>query len=332
MSRRNKIIITLMTIFILLLVVGYAAGGAVVYGQLSSVQAGCVVGDRTAWEQNTPAAFAVNNAYEIGNPDLSAYAMSAFEEVTLPSRQDQVKISAWYVPAQDADPATAPAVILVHGLNDCKQSPFILLPAGILNQAGFNILMIDLRNHGDSQVVDGRYAAGTVEYLDVLGAWDWLVSEKGIPAEKIGLYGTSLGAATVMIAMGEEPRVAATWEDSGYADIQVAINAELTRNGFPTLLEPASVLMGKIISGRDITSHSPLDAVSKLNGRPVFITHGTTDTRLSVQYAHDLAEAIQAQGVTPDLWIVDGSEHVMAMFDHTDEYAQKLVAFFTAHL
>jgi dipeptidyl aminopeptidase/acylaminoacyl peptidase len=47
--------------------------------------------------------------------------------------------------------------------------------------------------------------------LDVLGAWDWLVNDKHISPQKIDLFGTSLGAATVMIAMGEEPRAAAVW-------------------------------------------------------------------------------------------------------------------------
>lgn len=328
MSRRTRIIAIVSTIIVFLLVAGYVAGGAIVYKQISSVQANCTANQRTLWAENQPSAFGVNNAYEIGNPDLSAYQMSNFQAVDFPSRTDNVNINGWYIPAQGVDEATAPSVILVHGLNDCKRSPFVLLPAGMLNRAGFNVLLIDLRNHGDSQVVDGRYAAGTVEYLDVLGAWDWLMSEKHIPAEKIGLYGTSLGAATVMIAMGEEPRVAATWEDSGYADLQSAILAELARNSYPSFLEPAGVLVGRILSGKDLLAHSPLDTIAKLNGRPFFITHGDQDKRLSVQYAYELAEAAQAQGQTIEPWIVIDSEHIMAMFNHTAEYETRLVDFF----
>ncbi len=332
MTRRKRILTGLVIVIVVLLGAAYAGGGYVVYNQLSNVQPGCSVGDRALWVDNSPEAFSVNGAYGMDKPDLSAYAMTGFQDVNFPSRGDKVNISGWYVPAVGEDAANAPAVILVHGLNDCKHSPFILLPAGMLNHAGFNVLMIDLRNHGDSQVVDGRYAAGTLEYLDVLGAWDWLVDTQHIPAQKIGLYGTSLGAATVMIAMGEEPRVAAVWEDSGYADLQTALLAELARNGFPGFLEPAAVLMGKVVSGRDIMARSPIDAVAKLNGRPVFITHGTADKRLSVQYAYDLADAIRAQGGQVDPWIVEGSEHIMAMFDHTAEYETQLVNFFTTNL
>ena len=63
----------------------------------------------------------------------------------------------------------------------------MLLAAGMLHKAGMAVLLIDLRNHGDSTVVNGRYAAGTREYRDVLGGWDWLVAQ-GHPAARTGVF------------------------------------------------------------------------------------------------------------------------------------------------
>lgn len=90
--------------------------------------------------------------------------------------------------------------------------------------------------------------------------------------------------------------------------------------------------MGKVISSRDLTTKSPLDAISRLNGRPLFITHGSEDKRLSVQYAYDLAAEAQAMGETIEPWIAEGSGHIMAMFDYTNQYEQKLVDFFKTSL
>ncbi|MEO8606358.1 MAG: alpha/beta fold hydrolase [Chloroflexota bacterium] len=327
--RRRLFIFGVVTLVIAVTAV-YLGVGAYVYNVISAVKPGC----QTHIEdmKNSPSAFSAPSDEAHAQADMTGFEMGAYEEVKFPSRDDKLMIDGWYVPAQEVDAADAPAVILVHGLNDCKHSPYMLLPAGMLNRAGFNVLMIDLRDHGDSQVEDGRFAGGTEEYRDALGAWDWLVSEKHIPPEKIGLFGTSLGAATVLIAMGEEPRVAATWEDSSYADIQVAITAELGRYGVPTFFEPGGILMGKILSGDDIAVRSPLAAVSQLNGRPVFITHGDADKRLSVQYAYDLADAINANGGQVEPWIVHGSGHIEAMFYDTADYQQKLVAFFTQSL
>jgi dipeptidyl aminopeptidase/acylaminoacyl peptidase len=321
--RARRILIVLAVIVVLLLGAGYAAGGAVVYNQLSLVKPRCTNYSSPEWLANTPADFTAVGTSEI---DLSPYFMPDYETVSFPSRTDNITVSGWYMPV--AEEADAPTVILVHGLNDCRRSPYILMPAGMLHQADFNTLVIDLRNHGDSQVVDGRYAGGTVEYRDVLGAWDWLVNERGFAPERIGVFGTSLGAATVLIAVGEEPRITAAWEDSSFADINVAVTAELERNGFPTFLTSAAILMGRVISGHDISSKSPLAALENLDGRALFITHGTADERLNVQYASDLVAALQQEGDPVQSWIVEGSDHVRAMFDQTVEYESRLITFF----
>lgn len=317
MKRRGMVIIVV--IIALLLAVGYSAAGIVIYNRLSDVSQNC----DDSLDGNTPSGF------EVEGMQTQPYWMADYEAVTFPSRDASITISGWYVPAEAED---APAIILVHGLRGCKHGPEVLLPAGMLNHSGFNVLLIDMRDHGDSTVEDGRYAGGTEEYRDALGAWDWLVADKGIPEDRIGLFGVSLGAATVMIAMGEEPRVAATWEDSGFADINTAIVAELSRNGYPTFLASSATMMSQLIAGDNITAYSPLAEMAKLDGRPLFITHGDADTRLSVQYASDLAEAIRANGGEVEPWIVAGSGHVGAMFDYTEEYEKRLVAFFRNNL
>ncbi len=312
-------------VIIVLLGVVYGAAGAVVYQTATATTARC---ERSpaVWQTQTPAQFA-HEAYTL---DLDVYQMPAYETITFPSREDQIPLTAWYVPASEAG---APAVILAHGLNSCRHAPHILLAAGMLNRAGFQVLMLDLRNHGDSAVVGGgRMAGGLMEYRDVLGAWDWLVAEQGVPPERIGLYGLSLGGATTLIAAGEEPRVAAVWSDSSYSDLEVAILDELERHRFPAMLAPAGVFMGRVIGGVDITARSPLQAALAMQGRPLFITHGDQDTRMPVDHARWMADALTAQGTPAELWIVPGSEHITALFDQTSEYETRLVEFFATSL
>ena len=318
--KRHRVILVIV-IVALVLAVGYVGASAYVYNRLSTTVAGCGVAENRAF---TPAQFSSESV------DTTPYLMPDYQEVTFSSRGDEITLSAWYIPAEDE--VNAPAVVLVHGLTSCKRSPSVLIPAGMLHRAGYSVVMPDLRDHGDSQIEDGRYAGGSEEWRDALGAWDWLVNERGIPAERVGMFGVSLGAATAMIATGEEPRVAALWEDSGFASIQAAVDAELRRNGFPTLLSGGALTLGRLISGDDILAYSPLAAMSKLDGRPIFITHGSADARLSVQYAQDLAEAVRAAGGSVEPWIVDGATHVEAMFLQPEEYERRLLAFFDAAL
>jgi fermentation-respiration switch protein FrsA (DUF1100 family) len=122
--------------------------------------------------------------------------------------------------------------------------------------------------------------------------------------------------------------VAATWEDSSYADLPSIVRDELTRSGYPTFLDTGAALTARVVSGDDLTSFSPLDGVERLAGRPIFIIHGEKDERINVRYGHELADAAVAAGSTPSTWFVPGSGHTKAMIDHPDEYERRLVAFF----
>lgn len=309
---------------------GYGAASAMVYDTLTKVSGDCPSG----WASNDPTSFDL--LASDGGPveghatfDTTPYRMPVPEAVAIPSRDAGIELSGWYL---QADEPGAPAVVVVHGVTACKRDHAVLLPAGMLHRNGFSVLLIDLRDHGDSTLEDGRYAGGTEEYRDVLGAWDWLQSAKGVPADRIGLAGISLGAATVLIATGHEPRVAATWDDSSYADLPSIIRDELARADYPTFLDTGAVLAARLLSGDDLTSFSPLDGVKRLDGRPIFITHGDRDERIAVRYGREVVAAAEAAGSTPVTWFVAGSGHTQAMVDEPIEYERRIVDFFGSTL
>lgn len=287
----------------LLLVFVYGAAGVVVY------RIGTTVGARCE------------------SPDPQVFTLE-YETVNFPSREDNLDIRAAFIQADE----DSPAVILVHGLGGCRFVPAILTAADMLHRAGYSVLMMDMRNHGESQVTTGRMAGGIHEYRDVLGAWDWLVTAQGIPPERIGLFGTSLGGAAVVIAAAEEPQVAAVWEDSSYAGVDLAIQNELALRGYPGFLASAAASAGWFMDGLDLSVRSPLKSVPLLRDRPLFITHGEADKRMPVEHAYILVDALRAAGRDFEPWIVPGSGHVEAIFDYPDEYESRLVAFFNASL
>jgi dipeptidyl aminopeptidase/acylaminoacyl peptidase len=320
-SRPRRRTIVLVGLVALVVAFGaYLYASSVVYDAISLTAADC--GGR--WKTNTPAAFT--------SPDLDTtpYLMSHYEDVRFASRDPGIEISAWYVPAETLAPG--PAVVLVHGHDSCKREDRMLLAAGMLHRAGIAALLVDLRNHGDSTIVNGRFAGGTREYRDALAGWDWLVNARGFAPDRVGLFGQSLGAATALIATGEEPRVAAVWSDSSYGDLDLAIQAELTRNGYPTFVRYGGYTMAWLRSGDDLLGLSPLGAVAKLDGRPIFITHGMADTRLSPAYAADLAAAVRAHGGSVVPWMVAGAEHTQAIVLRPADYDHRLVTFFQGAL
>lgn len=273
---------------------------------------------------NTPQAFLTPPL------DTQPYLIPEYVPVEFPSRDPTVAIGGWWMPV--AGRPDAPAVIVVHGYTASRRDERILLAAGMLHHHGFGVLAIDLRNHGDSARPTGRHSGGVRESADVLGAWDWLVGDGQIPAERIGLFGISLGAASVLIAASDEPGVAAVWADSSYGDLDEATRAELGRYRLPLFLLPGGMLASRLLDGPGLRGKSPLLALRRMGGRPVFITHGTEDTRLDVHYAHQLVTAGVAAGVATESWIVEGSGHADAIVDHPADYERRLVDFFERSL
>jgi dipeptidyl aminopeptidase/acylaminoacyl peptidase len=260
--------------------------------------------------------------------DVAPYFMPDFETIHFTSRQQGLSLTGWFVETKP----DAPAVILTHGLNGCKCSPRILTIAGMLHRNGFNVLMYDMREHGESDIEDGRAAIGNEEYQDLLGAWDWLVKEKHVDPTRIGVFGESLGAGTTLIAFGQEPRLAAAFVDSPYSDLPQIIDEELARNNYPLFLAPGGIFLARLVAGDNLTAYSPQDAIYNDSGRPIYIVHGTGDTRIDVHHTLQLAELAKKVGANVAVWMPEEVGHVEAVFASPAEYEQRLVTFFLKSL
>jgi dipeptidyl aminopeptidase/acylaminoacyl peptidase len=307
---------------VLVLCLAYLVAGRIIFDQLS-----CVGPPSGVDAANTPAGFNVTRE-EWQDFDTTPYLLPQYETVRFASRDAGVSISGWYIEKAD----DAPVVILVHGIGTWKGHHTVLIPAGMVWRAGFSALLIDMREHGESTVEDGRTAFGNEEYLDVLGAWDWLTRERGVPPQRIGLLGISLGASTVLTALGEEPRVAAAFVDSPFSDLRQIVAEELAGNGYPTFLAPAGILMARLTGGVDLLAHSPADGVRRLGERRLYLVHGLADSRIGPHHARRLVDIAEEQDADVTAWYVPEADHVEAMLMHPDGYRERLVGFFSEAL
>ncbi len=318
---KRRILIGIVAI-VLLLLLADLGGGYVVYNQLSEVPA--MNPDNAG---NTPSHFQVTYAGDTGF-DTRPYEIASYEEVSFPSLQSNLTLRGWYI---EVDPS-APAVIVTHGLGASKRDPNVLVPAGMLAHHGFNVLLYDLRNHGNSDSDNGRTSVGSKEYQDVLGAWHWLVDVKGYSPQRVGVYGVSLGAGTTLDAFGEEPRIAAAFVDSPFFNLSEIMNQELARNHYPTFLTPSALFMARITAGENLLAHSPSEAITADHGRPLYVVHGTADSRISVNQTRELEDLGVEMGANLTVWMPQGIDHVDTVFKLPDEYQRRLIDFFTSAL
>jgi len=131
-----------------------------------------------------------------------------FEDVEFEST-DGVKLKGWFIPNGAAEPG--PAVIFIHGWlwnrlgNKGGQVPVpdrdvdFLPAAHALHEAGYHVLLFDLRNHGES----GRklpITYGVREAFDVQGALQYLRGRDDVDDARLGLCGFSMGANAALYA------------------------------------------------------------------------------------------------------------------------------------
>lgn len=316
----KKMIMLLLGIGTLLLGV-YLALGYLVYTRLANVRGSC-----TMHEANRPDYF--TNVTEWPMDDFSPFFMPHYQEVRFPARGTNLQISGWYVEAHP----DAPVIVVVDGLGGCKYAQATLVPAGILWRDGFNVLMIDLRNTGDSDTDNGFSGIGNKEYQDVLGAWDWLVHEKGFAPERIGILGNSLGAAAVLFAFQYEPQIAAIALNSPFANLPQVIREEMQNNGYPSFLAPAGIWMGRLVSGENLLAHDPIQALLSAGDRPVWVVHSAGDTRIAIHHSQALEAAALQAGINATFWYVDDIDHVRVPGLLPEEFQERLGTFFRTYL
>ena len=137
--------------------------------------------------------------------------------VEVPKTTKDIKSGGYTLKAYDirAEEETHNWVIIIHGYRSCARD--MSLYAYKFYEQGFNILMPDLKAHGQSE---GKYIG--MGYSDSKDILKWInVIVDADPDAKIVLHGVSMGAATVMFTTGLDVpnNVVCAIEDCGYTSV-----------------------------------------------------------------------------------------------------------------
>ncbi len=252
-----------------------------------------------------------------------------YTTVTFPARGQKYLVYGFYLPGT----AGSPTLISTPGLGSSSFDPYQLNRAQDLRDLGYSVLLIDLSDSSGNTVGNGHIAYGADERWDVLGAFDYLLTQHIAPGS-IGLVGESLGAATSLLTAALEPRIRAVWADSSYTRADTAISDRAQQNGIPSIVVPGGLLWGWLSSGTRIWDAAPISAATTFaaNGQAIYLVHDEQDTIVPFHHGVDLNNAYKAAGVDVTFWTVPGIDHVQAILVHPAEYLQRLDTFFKALL
>lgn len=230
---------------------------------------------------------------------------------------DGTRIVGWWIPSLQLNDRGRRTVLVAHGLGSSKSNHLIL--AEELVAAGYNVLAIDHRAHGES---GGQLCTfGDRERYDVLGAVRWLTATHADRTDRIYGVGASMGAAALIAAAadpspeGQHIDVVAVY--GTFDELRNEIHTAMTDH-FPKplgwLLEHVGVPIASLHVGRNLKAFSPVAAVEQLWPRPLMVIHGTQDEIIRFEHGHRLYQrALQPK---QHLWIQRGTHN--GIIDDTD--------------
>jgi pimeloyl-ACP methyl ester carboxylesterase len=123
---------------------------------------------------------------------------------------DGVDLAAWYVPSLNRA-----AVVLLHGAGSTRSD--VLDQAAVLAAAGYGVLLVDARGHGES---GGRAMDfGWEGDRDVAAATAFLAGQPDVDAQRIGIVGMSMGGEEALGAMASDHLIRAVIAEGATARV-----------------------------------------------------------------------------------------------------------------
>ncbi|HRQ37944.1 MAG TPA: alpha/beta fold hydrolase [Chloroflexota bacterium] len=265
-----------------------------------------------------------------------------YDNVQFPAL-DGIRLSGWFIPAPAHSRRKGATVIMVHGwpwnrlgttavsLLDKltnSQSVELIRLAHALHQDGFNVLMFDLRNHGESAAAP-PVTFGIEESKDLLGAAAFVKTRPEVDPQRIAAIGFSMGGNTVLYSLPQTREIQAA---IAVQPTSVGVFAE--RYGRDNLgplsffILPLAEKLYQMQGGRPFHDIRPGSAAAHAGRVPVLYIQGSGDAWGS---AADVAQ-MAAATPNPSGPLFVESTHRFDGYQYLLNNPQIATAFFEQHL
>ena len=218
----------------------------------------------------------------------------------------------------------APIEILFHGYRGSAERD---LSGGVDRcfRLGHSALIVDHRAAGRSQ---GHIITfGAKESRDCLDWVDHVIANID-PEAPIILTGISMGAATVLIAAGEQlpKNVVGVLADCGYTSTEAIIKKVIRDMHLPAgLLYPFARLAARLLGGFDPNAKSPVKAMESCSV-PVIFFHGDSDGFVPADMSRENFAACKSE--RKRLVITPGADHGLCFPTDEEGYLEQLRLFY----
>lgn len=268
----------------------------------------------------SPAVAATHPRRGDGGPTPASLGLD-YEDVTLRT-SDGVKVAAWYLAG-----ANGAGLVLRHGAGSTRSD--VLEQAAALVGAGYAVLVMDARGHGDS--TGAAMDFGWFGDLDIAAGTEYLASRPGIEADRIGAVGFSMGGEEAIGAAATDARIRAVVAEGATART-AADKAWLSdvygwRGWLQERLEHVQDGVTEYLGAASPPASLRSSVADASDATFLLITAGDVSDELHA--ARYIAAAGEGR---VHVWDIDGASHTGGFDTAPDEWERRVVSFLDQHL
>ena len=239
---------------------------------------------------------------------------------------DDLRLHATFIPAESYTTVT---VVLVHGFRANWFKDFGLM-LKFYHNLGVNILLPDDRGHGKSE---GDYIGfGYHDHFDVEKWVDYLIIRFGSKSS-VFLHGVSMGAATVMIASGDElpEQVKGIIEDCGYSTLKKQLSHSF-KGGKKIPVAPFINIVSAVAKKKAGYKFSDCNSMAALKRAtlPYLFIHGDVDDVVPTYMAYENFEACASEDKA--LVLIEGAGHAENYYVDKSAYEEAVANFINRNM
>ena len=245
-----------------------------------------------------------------------------WQDIRMPSRFGY-SLTGTFIPNPQTTDKT---LIFLHGFSESRLAGLSYL--NIYLNAGFNLLLVDSRAHGESGGQSVTW--GVYEKHDVDQWVDWL--RHRFPKGTIGMHGISMGAATALLHAGlneSNKRVSFYIADSAYSDLeslladQMSQRLQLPGNIPPQVLLPYANAVTYLRARFTFGAASPLRIVQQVT-TPVLYIHGEADRLVPASMSQQLYSMTKGRR---QIQLFPRADHVSSIYTDRSRYRMVVQGF-----
>ena len=178
---------------------------------------------------------------------------------------------------------------------------------------GFNVILYDLRGHGENEPTFCTYSIRERRDLEALIR----DSRARYPEAKLfGIHGESLGSATSIAVLEYKPPIDFVVADCGFSEITTVMQSGLRGMHLPAWLVHWASVCAKVRFGYYYHQMRPIDSL-KDNQIPILFIHGDKDDFIIPAHSQKMQQATKGYS---ELHLIPGATHAASILTAPEDY------------